>query len=404
MQADKGFVHRKLRKEQCLAMWDGVDMPPPADVPFPPPPSPVPVLFNSSKFDFTECDMGGGVRTPLIKAGPQYYLRTLPSKPYYICSPVRGDCAFWWNESIGECGAEEIASVNYLYDTTRATGAGARTYWVDGTAAQTWNRVMFTYCLDCVNPESPTFTLDPEKALYERVDIYRNPPGHTFMQCDATHGVVTRYGQSLSHVASTEEWCSKVCAKCKSGTEAIDSIFMQQSYFRQWRRYLMQFYRKNPRTTTGIRYRLLDYHWANFGWGKDPSGLPVHHPHEVWFYKCSGNDQDEWHKETPIKVVFPLNCKTDGTLPRGQLRLLPWVASKGRQVKPLSHPDYESYEGPLPLELAKQWDLRTLSKYLINFLTQAAIDLLYPEPTDELADSDNDDNSGSDSDHISDSD
>ena len=35
---------------------------------------------------------------------------------------------------------------------------------------------------------------------------------------------------------------------------------------------------------------------------------------------------------------------------------------------------------PTPLELAKQWDLHKLSIYLIQWLTQAAIDLLYPEP------------------------
>jgi hypothetical protein len=112
---------------------------------------------------------------------------------------------------MGECGAEEICSVNYLYDTTRPTGAGSRTYWVDGTAAQTWNRVMFTHCMDCCNPESPTFIRDPTKPLYDRVDIYRNPPGHTFMLPDAIHGLSARYGKSLSHVASTEEWCNKVC-------------------------------------------------------------------------------------------------------------------------------------------------------------------------------------------------
>jgi hypothetical protein len=247
---------------------------------------------------------------------------------------------------------------------------------------------MFTYCQDCVNPESPAFSADPDQALYARVDIFRKPPGHTVMQCDATHGVVTRRGKKLSHVASTEEWCHKVCAQCKSGTEAISSIIMEQIYFRQWRRYLSQFYRKNPRTTTGDRYRLLDFRWANFGWGKDPSGMPVHHPYEVWLYKCEGDDQDEWHKETPVKLVFNLNCKTDGALPQHQLRLLPWLASKGRQVKALSHPDYDSYDGPLPLELAKQWDLRTLPTYLAGLMPQAAIDLLYPLPTEELGGAD----------------
>ncbi len=47
---------------------------------FPPPPPPIPLWTHSDKHDFTECDMGGGRRTPLIKQGPQYYLRTLPSK------------------------------------------------------------------------------------------------------------------------------------------------------------------------------------------------------------------------------------------------------------------------------------------------------------------------------------
>jgi hypothetical protein len=247
---------------------------------------------------------------------------------------------------------------------------------------------MFTYCLDCCNPESPTFSADPTRSLYDRVDIYRNPPGHTFMHCDAVHGVVTRYGKSLSHVASTEEWCNKVGAQCKSGTEAIASIHMKQPYFRQFRRHFSQFYRKNPRTTTGQRYILLHYRWANFGWGKDPSGMPVHHPYEMWLYTCSGDDRNEWYKETPVKIVLPLNCKPNGELPRNELRLLPWVASKGRHVKPLSHIDHQSYDAPLPLELAKQWDLRTLSKYLIAFMPQAAIDLLYPEPAEQLDDAD----------------
>ena len=402
ISADKGYQHRAIRKAECTRLWQNVVLPPSLVTDFPPPLAAVPIGSHPDKFDFTECDMGGGLRTPLIKAGPQYYLRTLPSKPYYICSCVNGNVAFWWNEAMGECGAEEICSVNYLYDTTRPTGAGSRTYWVDGTAAQTWNRVMFTYCMDCCNPESPTFIRDPTKPLYGRVDIYRNPPGHTFMLPDAIHGLSARYGKTLSHVASTEERCNKVCKNCKSGTEAIDSVLMQQHFFRQWRPYLRQMYRKNPRTTTLVRYKLLDFHWANFGWGKDPSGNAVHHPGEVWLYTCTGDSREEWHKETPVKLVFPLNYKVDGTLPRDQLSLIDWVASKGKIIQPISHNRFESYTGPLPLEVAKQRDLRTLSVYLRDYLSQAAIDLLYPEPEsdDDSADSESDSDSeeGSESD------
>ena len=115
-------------------------------------------------------------------------------------------------------------------------------------------------------------------------------------------------------------------------------------------------------------------------------------------YKCNGPDEAEWHKEEPMKVVFPHNCKNDGTLPRAGLPLTQWIASKGRIIKAITNQDYQSYTGPIPLDLAKQWDLRKLSKYLINFMTQAEIDVLYPEPTEDEPDSD-----GSSSDDDSDS-
>ena len=182
LQADKGYVHRARRKAECASLWEGIALGEARLLTFPRGPVPP---WHRNLFDFTEVDMGGGLRTPLIKCGPQYYLRTLPSKPYYICSTVSGHHAFWWNETISGCGADDIASVNYLYDTNKNVGAGCRTYWCDGTAAQTWNRCMFQYCLDCVNPESPTFYHDSTTALYDRIDIFRNPPGHTFMQPDS---------------------------------------------------------------------------------------------------------------------------------------------------------------------------------------------------------------------------
>lgn len=118
-QADKGYMHRAICISTCKREWAGVELTPPAEAIFPPPPPSIPVLSHPSKTDFTQNDMGGGLRTPLIKSGPQYFLRTLPSKPFYICSSVRGTCAFWWNETIAGVGAQDIISVQYLYDTTR---------------------------------------------------------------------------------------------------------------------------------------------------------------------------------------------------------------------------------------------------------------------------------------------
>ena len=88
-------------------------------------------------------------------------------------------------------------------------------------------------------------------------------------------------------------------------------------------------------------------------------------------------------KETPVKLVFSRNVKPNGTLPGRRMSILEWIKSKGRDFKALDHEDFDGLDEPIPLELAKQWDLRKLSVYLRQWLTQAAnsaIDLLYPEP------------------------
>ena len=70
-------------------------------------------------------------------------------------------------------------------------------------------------------------------------------------------------------------------------------------------------------------------------------------------------------------------------MPRNHMSILPWIESRGYAFLPLSHPGFESYEGPLPIEVAKQKDLRTLSKFLAQHLSQGDIDALYPEPEEE---------------------
>jgi hypothetical protein len=158
-------------------------------------------------------------------------------------------------------------------------------------------------------------------------------------------------------------------------------------------------YRKNPRSTTGTKYRLLDYYWANFGWGTLPDGGMQYHPNEVWFYRCNYNN-DEWHKEEPIKVVFALNYKQDGSLPAAHLTLQDWLRAKRppRIVIPIHYPEFQAHNEPIQLELAKEWDLRKLSTYLGPYLDQAAIDNLYPLP-DRSVEADN---SESDSESASD--
>lgn len=85
-----------------------------------------------------------------------------------------------------------------------------------------------------------------------------------------------------------------------------------------------------------------------------------------------------------VKVVFPRNVRTGGSLPPAKLKLQEWVQAKGGNFRPISHPQFQSYDGPLPLDIEKQRDLRTISKYLRPYLSQGDIDALYPEPDTDL--------------------
>jgi hypothetical protein len=110
--------------------------------------------------------------------------------------------------------------------------------------------------------------------------------------------------------------------------------------------------------------------------------------------------KDEWYLEAPIKICLPRNFKSDGTMPRDMRSIVDWMALHSRDYVPIHDPEFQMYTEPIPLELAKQWDLRTLSKYLPPPITQDQIDEWYAEPTAKIGDlEDNDtDESTSDSD------
>jgi hypothetical protein len=75
------------------------------------------------------------------------------------------------------------------------------------------------------------------------------------------------------------------------------------------------------------------------------------------------------------------------------MQIVFWIARQGYRFKPLTHSDFNSYAAPLPLEIAKQQDLRKLPSYLSPWLNKDQIDALYPEPEGDAAS----DESGSDS-------
>jgi hypothetical protein len=175
---------------------------------------------------------------------------------------------------------------------------------------------------------------------------------------------------------------------------------MQQNMFRNWNKYLAQMYRASILSSTDNEsFIILHYYWANFGWGKrHTDGMLVSHPHEVWLYTCKGAIKDEWYLEAPVKICLPRNYKSDGLLPKDARTLVEWMGIHSRPYVPIADPEFQMYSEPIPLELAKQWDLRTLSKYLPPPITQEQIDEWYPEPTAQIGDLQDDDSDGSISD------
>jgi len=131
------------------------------------------------------------------------------------------------------------------------------------------------------------------------------------------------------------------------------------------------------------------------------------HPHEVWLRKGDiredgAGNVEEWYKEPPIKVCMARNMKGDGT-PRahGQQIVAYMAAKETRHFKPIDHPDFESYDGPIPLDPLKARDLYKLGKYITS-ISAAAVALLYPKPANfeelEAQDDEDDEEDGEEED------
>ena len=92
---------------------------------------------------------------------------------------------------------------------------------------------------------------------------------------------------------------------------------------------------------------------------------------------------EEWYLEEPVKVIFARNFRSQHTL-------MPWLRNKRIQFKAINDEHFRLYEGPIPLVREKQIDLRTLSRFLAEYLSQEEIDELYHEPDEDEDASDSD--------------
>jgi hypothetical protein len=353
------------------------------------PPTANPEPQSNANYDFVQADYGGGLRTPWVFSGPAYFLRTLPSKPYYMASSTGKIYTNWSNCTISEAGGDEISSIAYRYVTEHPTGAKSIVFSVDGTYGQANNTTFFMFCMDLCNPESKTYVAEDGKALYCSVDIMRGPVGHTYMLPDAIHSSVTRTGKATGQVASTEEW-AKVASEVSYEGKPLCSELAEQPHFLQWGAYLKQTYVARKQDVLGRTLRFhQDYRFVNFGYGRlpDEGGNPVwrHHPYELWLRK--GDDPTKpLHQEAPVRVCYGRHLKPDGRAHAQGETFSEWYerieANAGRELAQLPLHEFVSYENPLPITVEKQWDLYKLSTHLKRSptLSDAQIKELYPQP------------------------
>ena len=75
-----------------------------------------------------------------------------------------------------------------------------------------------------------------------------------------------------------------------------------------------------------------------------------------------------------------------------------WLGKSKRTFRPIGHSMFQLHTNPLPLDPAKVKDSRTLSVYLMPYMSQESIDALYPCPNDDSSDDDIDGEEESDND------
>ena len=132
----------------------------------------------------TQQDKGSTVKAPFTPEGFCFYLRTLGVYMYYICSSVSAPVCYMWNDTDGDSGGDSITSLTHHYHSNYRTGAKRWSGWADGTNGQVWNWTFFAWMADACNPASPTYVSGATGSIYERMDVYRNDPGHTYMKPD----------------------------------------------------------------------------------------------------------------------------------------------------------------------------------------------------------------------------
>ena len=137
----------------------------------------------------------------------------------------------------------------------------------DGTYGQVNNYDNLKYQIACTDRDIPLLY------KYERVDGFRGPKGHTFMDADREAGRISQESKKWKTISDKEDWIQ--IAKDTNNQRKSIIIECTSDLFLDWDRILEQWFVKRTTTKDGSKWTVLDYHWLNFGVGEviDKNGV-----------------------------------------------------------------------------------------------------------------------------------
>ena len=166
---------------------------------------------------------------------------------------------------------------------------------------------------------------------------------------------------------------------------------MDQMEFRDWDRYLQQYYMSSRLSSEGTKVAFQNSQWRNHGCGPEmcADGVVrlVSHPGEIWF-------KDNLDLTTPwVKVDIRRNAMKACRYQRlnvGSSRSVMYsnvetadLPRLKQPALPIDHEQFTLYTSPLPISKAKYDDLVSLSRYMAPEQASYYKDLMYDESIED---------------------
>jgi hypothetical protein len=253
-------------------------------------------------------------------------------------------------------------------------GAGAEVLelWEDMAGGQIFNWDGAMYHAHITDPDSDIH-------MYGRIDEKTHEKGHSYSVCDREFANPQRLAKKRATISDMDDWL-KIYAESKSAHPFLIHK-MKQSEFRNWHKYLKQFYIKTRKADTGLQAAFQGAHWRNYGYGPElcDDGIVklVHHPGEVWF-KYDLDERTPWVKvdirrNANKKSQFQRLIGEDGVTTNVLTCDLPTLD----HTLGIENVAFTLYTEPLPISKAKYDDLVALCPYLPEAKRAQYIELKY---------------------------